>query len=152
MVRASIHPVVTGVLVLGLGWAGAAWPAQADAPETQTVVLHPTRVAYLRIDFDYNFKNALPPFANEPALTGKKTARGLIPTVPPTPILRNLTDSELYVQTDHNPDFSLGSFVTYRSRYDGHVLFENLQVSTERDSLAIPYTIRMYTYESGCTG
>lgn len=34
MVRASIHRVVTGLLVLGLGWAGAAWPAQADAPAT----------------------------------------------------------------------------------------------------------------------
>ena len=152
MVRRLLQGTVTVLLVLGLGWAGAAWPAQADAPETQTVVLHPTRVAYLRIDFDYNFKNALPPFANEPALTGKKTARGLIPTVPPTPILRNITDNELYVKADHSPDFSLGSSVMYQSRYDGHVLFENLQVSTEQDSLAIPYTIRMYTYESGCAG
>ena len=138
------------MLVLGLGWAGPTWSAQAE--KTQTVVLHPTRAAYLRINFDYNFKNALPPFENEPALTGKKTARGLIPTVPPTPILRNITDNELYVKTDHNPDFSIGSSVTYTSRYDGHVLFESLQVATERDSLAIPYTIRMYTYESGCAG
>jgi hypothetical protein len=77
---------------------------------------------------------ALPPFANEPALLGKKTARGLIPTVPPTPILRNITDHELYVKADHNPDFAIGSAVTYPSRYNGHVLFENLQISTERDS------------------
>jgi hypothetical protein len=152
MVRRLLQGTVTVLLVLGLGWAGPAWSAQAEAPATQTVVLHPTRVAYLRINFDYNFKNALPPFENEPALTGKKTARGLIPTVPPTPILRNITDSELYVKTDHNPDFSIGSFVTYQSRYDGHILFENLKVSTERDSLAIPYTIRMYTYETLCAG
>jgi len=152
MVRASVHKVVTSVLVLGFGWAGSAWSSQADTPVTQTVVLRPTRAAYLRIDFNYNFKNALPPFANEPALTRKKTARGLIPTVPPTPILRNITDSQLYVKADHNPDFSIGSFVTYQSRYDGHILFENLKVSTERDSLAIPYTIRMYTYEALCAG
>ena len=152
MVRRSIQGAVTGLLVLGLGWAGPAWSAQAEVPATQTVVLRPMRVAYLRINFDYNFKNALPPFENEPALTGKETARGLIPTVPPTPILRNITDNQLYVKADHNPDFSIGSFVTYQSRYDGHILFENLRVSTERDSLAIPYTIRMYTYETLCAG
>jgi hypothetical protein len=129
-----------------------AWSAQGDTPVTQTVVLRPTKGPGLRIDFNYNLSNALPPFENEPALLGKKTARGLIPTVPPTPILRNITDNELYVKADHNPDFSLGSSVTYQSRYDGHVLFENLKVLTERDSLAIPYTIRMYTYETGCAG
>jgi hypothetical protein len=152
MVRLSIQRVAAGLLVLGLGGAGSAWSAQTDTPVTQTVVLHPTHAAYLRIDFDYNSGKALPPFENEPALLGKKTARGLIPTVPPTPILRNITDNALYVKADHNQDFSIGSSVTYQSRYDGHVLFENLEVATERDSLVIPYTIRMYTYESGCAG
>jgi hypothetical protein len=53
---------------------------------------------------------------------------------------------------DHGRDFAEGSLVTYRSRYDGHVLFEGLQVFTERDSLAIPYTVHLYTYETVCTG
>jgi hypothetical protein len=110
------------------------------------------RGAYLRIDFNYDFANVLPPFTNEPAVTGKKIARLLIPTVPPTPVLRNFTDHELYLKADHNPDFSAGSSVTYKSRWDGHVLFEGLAVSTEQDSLVIPYTLRLYTYNTVCTG
>jgi hypothetical protein len=141
-----------GLLVLGLGWAERAWPGQAQAPAARTIVLHPTKGPALRIDFDYNFRNALPPFENEPALTGKQTARGLIPTGPPTPVLRNITDNELYLKADHGRDFSVGSSVTYQSRYNGHVLFEDLKVSTEQDSLAIPYTIHMFTYETGCAG
>ena len=150
--KTSIQRAVIAVLVLGIGWTGAVWSVQANAPATCTVVLRPTKGPGLRIDFNYNFRNALPPFENEPALPGKATARGLVPTVPPTPILRNITDNELYLKADHNRDFSEGSPATYKSRYNGHVLFEGLQVSTERDSLVIPYTIHLFTYETGCAG
>jgi hypothetical protein len=34
--------------------------------------------------------------------------------MPPTPLLlRNITDNELYLKTDHGRDFSVGSSVTY---------------------------------------
>jgi hypothetical protein len=89
MVRIPIQTVVISLLVLGNERASS---AQAVASVTRTVVLRPRKGPELRIDFNYSFGNALPPFENEPALTGKVTARGLVPTVPPTPILRNITD------------------------------------------------------------
>ena len=152
MVRTSIQGTVVAVLILSVGWVEPAGSAQAEASATRTVVLRPTPGPSLRINFDYNFRNALPRFENEPALDAKKTARGLIPTVPPTPLLRNLSDNLLYLKVDHGRDFSEGSLVTYKSRYDGHVLFEGLAVSTERESFAIPYTVNLYTYETGCAG
>jgi hypothetical protein len=140
------------VLVLSPGWALPGWSAQASDPATRTVLLRPAPGPSLRIDFNYNFRNALPPFEKEPAPAGKKTARGTIPTVPPTPFVRNITDEVLYLKVDHGGDFSEGSLVTYQSRYDGHVLFEGLQVTTERGALVIPYTVHVYTYETGCAG
>lgn len=147
MVRGSCQAIA--LALLGLCWAGA---AHAQTPETRTVVLHPARTRELRINFNYNFGNVLPPFQNEPALDGKVTARGLIPTVPPTPLLRNIAANELYLKTDHSRDFSAGGLTTYRSRYDGHVLFQGLRVATERETLTIPYTLDLYTYETGCAG
>lgn len=140
-----------------LAWSAAGiparcYPAESDSAPTQIIVLHSTPGPALRIDFDYNFRRALPPFDNEPVTPGKKTARGLIPTAPPTPLVRDLADNVLYLKVDHGRDFSEGSLATYRSRYDGHVLFEGLAVSTERDSLVIPYIINLYTYETGCAG
>ncbi len=116
---------------------------------SQTVVLHPAAAPGLRIDFNYNFRNALPPFEKEPALLGKEVARGLIPTVPPTPFLRNISDNELYLNTDHTQDFVNGKVATYHSFYHGHVIFTNLAVTSIRNGLEIPYTLDLYTYEHG---
>lgn len=129
-------------------------PALARADETlsQSVILQPGRPATLRIDFNYNWDKALPPFPKEPSLAGKKLARGLIPTVPPTPMLRNIDEKALYLRTDHTRDFVNGLVATYHSRYVGHVLFEGIQVTSVRDGLEIPYTLDMYTYEEGCAG
>ena len=114
-----------------------------DAPVTQTVVLRPARSRELRINFDYNFRNALPSFENEPALKGKMTSRALIPTVPPTPLLRNITDNELYLKVDHDRDFSKDSLTTYKSRYiSSHVRFNSLQVFTEHGDQTGPASIR----------
>jgi len=115
-------------ITLCTAWAPLGRSARADAPATRTVVLHPMRVARLRINFDYQFARVLPPFENEPALAGKKTARLLIPTVPPTPALRNITDNELYLKADHNQDFSVGSSVLYKSCYNGRQLLKFLLV------------------------
>lgn len=152
MVKTSIQGVTISLLVLGLGWAESARSAPAEAPATHTAVLHPMRGTYLRIDFNYDFANVLPPFTHEPALPGKKLARLLIPTVPPTPVLRNFTDHELYLKADHNQDFAIGPWLTYQSYYDGHVKFKDLQVYTEQGSLVIPYTLRLGTYQTVCTG
>jgi hypothetical protein len=143
MVRLAIQRVLIVLLVLGMGWAGTAWSAQTDAPVTQTVVLRPARSRELRINFDYNFRNVLPPFENEPALSDKRMARGLIPTVPPTPLLRNITDNELYLKVDHDRDFSKDSLTTYKSRYiSSHVRFKSLQVFTEHGDQTGPASIR----------
>ncbi len=128
------------------------WPAESGAAAPRLVVLHSTPGPALRIDFDYNFRRALPSFENEPPSQGKRATRGLIPTVPPTPFLRNVADNVLYVKVDHGRDFSEGSLATCQGRYDGHVCFEGLTVSTERESLVVPYIVNLYTHEAGCAG
>ncbi len=140
------------LLLLGTGWGASRGVAQEDSAATRVVVLHSTPGPALRIDFDYNFRRAVPPFENEPASQGKKIARGLIPTVPPTPFVRNVADNVLYLKVDHGRDFSEGSLATCQGRYDGHVCFEGLTVSTERESLVVPYIVNLYTHEAGCAG
>ena len=103
----------------------------------------------LRIDFNYNSQNALPPFQKEPVLPGKEVARGLIPTVPPTPLLRNINDNELYLNTDHTRDLVSGKLATCRSTYRGHVIFTNLNVSSFREGLEIPYTLDLLPTNTG---
>ena len=137
-------------LILALGQM--TWALTSAAAPSQTIILHPATAPALRIDFNYNFQNALPPFPKEPALAGKEVARGLIPTVPPTPLLRNITDSELYLNTDHTRDFVNGKVATYRSFYRGHVVFTNLAVTSIWDELEIPYTLDLFTYERFCAG
>jgi hypothetical protein len=132
-------------------------PAEAGEPNQpwkQVLVLRPVRGQGPPMDFDYNFRNALPPFEKEPALAGKQIARGLIPTLPPTPLLRNITEGELYLKVDHAPDFTAGSCVTYKGLCeDGvHVLFDNLRVFTQQGALAIPYTVTVRTYRTGYAG
>jgi len=128
--------------------------AETSRPWQQVLVLRPARSQGPSIPFDYNFRNALPPFEKEPALAGKQVARGLIPTVPPTPLLRNVTDGELYLNVDHGRDFLAGSSVTYQSQCrDGtHVIFSDLRVVTQQNGLTIPYTVAVCTYRTGYAG
>jgi hypothetical protein len=140
-----------GVL-LSLALAPMAWAGTSVSPPIQTVILYPAPAPPLRIDFNYNFQKALPPFPKEPALPGKEIARGLIPTVPPTPLLRVVNDNELLLNTDHTGDFVSGKPATYRSFYNGHVVFTNLAVTSIRDGLEIPYTVDLFTYEHACAG
>ncbi len=118
----------------------------------QTVLLQPASPALLRIDFNFNFGNELPPFPKEPVLTGKEVSRGLIPTFPPTPLLRNISENLLLLNTDHSRDFVNGRVGTYRSTYRGHVIFQDLGVTTGREGVEIPYTLDLFTYEHGCAG
>ena len=140
-----------GVL-LSLALAPMAWAGASTSPPSQTVILYPAPAPSLRIDFNYNFQKALPPFPKEPALPGKEIARGLIPTVPPTPLLRVVNDNELRLSTDHSGDFVGGKLATHRSFYNGHVVFTNLAVTSIRDGLEIPYTVDLFTYEHACAG
>jgi hypothetical protein len=141
-----------GRVLLSLALGQMAWAGSSVSTPGQTVILHPAPTPALRIDFNYNFQSALPPFPKEPGLLGKEVARGLIPTVPPTPLLHNITDNELYLNTDHTGDLVNGKLTTYRSTYNGHVFFRNLGVSSVRDGLEIPYTLDLFTYEHGCVG
>jgi len=88
----------------------------------------------------------------EPPFAAKEIARGWLPTVPPTPLIRNITDNELYLNTEHRPDFLTGKLATYRSSYLGHVVFRDLRLSTVQGALTIPYTVDLFTYEHGCAG
>ena len=134
-------------VLLTLALVQMAWAGTSPSASSQTIILHPAAAPGLRIDFNYNFQNALPPFQKEPALPGKEIARGLIPTVPPTPLLRNINDKELLLNTDHTRDFVNGKVATYHSSYNGHVFFRDLRVSSTRDGLEIPYTLDLFTYE-----
>ena len=86
----------------------------------------------LRINFDYRFRNVLPPFEKEPDFGENEIARGIIPTVPPTGFIRNITDNELLLDLDHDRDFVANPRVTYKSIYDGHVVFKEIHVNTVR--------------------
>jgi len=134
-----------------LTWALPLWAQDAIVRSVQLkpVVWPGTR---LRIDFDYRFVNALPPFDREPDFGANETARGIIPTVPPTGFIRNITDNELLLDLDHDRDFVANPPATYKSIYDGHVVFKDIQVNTVRQGLTIPYTLTLYTYEHGCSG
>ena len=95
-------------LLLSLALGQMIWAGTSVSSPSQTLILHPASAPALRIDFNYNSQNALPPFQKEPVLPGKEVARGLIPTVPPTPLLRNINDNELYLNTDHTRDLVNG--------------------------------------------
>jgi hypothetical protein len=121
----SLTSVLAGFLT-SLAWAGdihrAAAAAEVSPPAkapSQTLMLQPATGLSLRIDFDFRFNKAPPPFAKEPALAGKEVVRGLIPTEPPTPFLRNISDNVLYLNTEHRPDFVEGKLAAYRSFYRG---------------------------------
>ncbi len=151
--RLTLGPQKSSIAVLlGLALGQMAWAAGASPAPSQTFILHPANTPGLRVDFDYNYRKALPPFQREPDWSGKEVARGLIPTVPPTPLIRNISSNELYLNAGHTQDFVNGRVATYRSRYDGHVIFTNLAVTSIRDGLEIPYRLDLYTYEHGCAG
>jgi len=134
-------------VVLGLALSLAAVGRAAAPGPSRVYVLQPAEVPPLRIDFNDNFEKAPLAFAAEPKQPGKETARGLIPTVPATPFLRNVTDGALYLNTDHTGDFAGGKLETYRGVYDGRVIFSGLRVFTLREDLEIPYTVDLFTDE-----
>jgi hypothetical protein len=149
-----MHRILVPALVLSASMIYLAGAAEAERPWRQVLILRPVHTMGPWMEFDYNSRNALPPFEKEPALAGKEFARGLIPTIPPTPLIRNITDRELYLKVDHGRDFTLGPLVTHKSQCrDGvHVTFDDLQVFTKQGSLAIPYTVHVSTYRSGYAG
>jgi hypothetical protein len=150
VLRAATIGVFGGVLALAA--CRMAWGSDGPVPATQRVVLEPSSAPALRIDFNYSYSNALPPFEKEPPLPDKELARGFIPTVPPTPMLRNISDGELYLNLEHRHDFVTGKQATYRSTYDGHVRFRDIRVLTVHGSLEIPYRLELFTYEHGFQG
>lgn len=127
---------------------------ELNRPPTRVLTLHATRAPELRIELAQDFKRSLIPFEKEPSLEGKQIARNWIPTEPPTPLLRNITDGQLHVNADHVPNFTSDSVDTYASRCrDGvHVSFEGMRVSSRRGSFEIPYTIDLRTYQRGLGG
>jgi hypothetical protein len=139
------------VLWFMLTWALPLWAQDAIVHSVQLKPVTWPRTG-LRIDFDYRFHNTLPPFDREPDFGENETARGIIPTVPPTGIIRNITDNELLLDLDHGGDFVTTPPVTYQSIYDGHVVFKDLHVNTVQQDLTIPYTLTLYTYEHACGG
>jgi hypothetical protein len=148
----QVRSITTLGVLLSFAVGQMTWAGVAVVGASQTVMLHPASTPELRIDFDYNFQKALPPFEKEPALLGKEVARGIIPTLPPTPFLRNISDNELYLSTGHTQDFADGKSATYLSFYRGHIIFTNLAVTSIRNGLEIPYTLELFTYEHGCAG
>jgi len=134
-----------------LTWALPLWAQDAIVRSVQLKPVVWPR-AGLRIDFDYRFGKTLSPFESEPDFGADETARGFIPTVPPTGFIRNITDNELLLDLDHDRDFVTNPPVTYKSIYDGHVVFKDIQVNTVRQGLTIPYTLTLYTYEHVCSG
>lgn len=149
-----MNKILIILAVLNLWLIRPAPAAEASPPWKQVLILRPVPDQGPPMAFDYSSRNALPPFEKEPALAGKQVARGLIPTVPPTPLLRNLTDGELYLKVDHGRDFLTGPSVTYKGQcQDGsHVVFGDLRVVTQQGSLAIPYTVAVRTYRTGYSG
>lgn len=151
MAKSTLTSFIAG-LVLLLRPAWAADTADTQPASTRNLILRPADGPGLRIDFDYRFSNALPPFEKEPEFPGKEIARGLIPTFPPTPFIRNITDNRLLLNEDHSRDFLGGRSTVYASTYHGHVIFEGLRVFTDRAGLTIPYRVDLLTYEHACSG
>jgi hypothetical protein len=149
-----MNRILVSTILLSISMLYPAGAAEAEGPWKQVLVLRPARDQGPPMEFDYNSHNVLPPFEKEPPLAGKVVARGLIPTIPPTPLIRNITDRELYLKADHGRDFTIGPSVTYQSQCeDGiHVVFNDLRVFTQQGSLAIPYTVGAYTYQMGFAG
>jgi hypothetical protein len=149
-----MNRILVSTMLLSVSLAYPAEAGEASQPWKQVLTLRPVPAQGPQIEFDYTFRNVLPPFEKEPALKGKHVGRGLIPTVPPTRLLRNFTDGELYLKADHGQDFTTGPSATYKGQCkDGvHVIFEGLQVSTQQGSLAIPYSVGVFTYRTVFTG
>jgi hypothetical protein len=148
--RAATVAVLGGILALAA--CPTACAAAAPAPPTQRVVLEPSSPPALRINFDYSFPKALPPFEKEPSVPGKELSGVFFPPVPPPPMPRNITDGTLYLNLDHRHDFLTGKLATYRSTYDGHVRFRDIRVSTVQNGLDIPYLLDLFTYETWFSG
>ncbi len=149
-----MNRILISAIVLSASAIHPAGAAQTPPSGRQVLILRPGPAQGPAMEFDYSPVNALPPFEKEPALAGKEIARGLIPTVPPTPLIRNITDRELYLKTDHGQDFMAGPLATYKSECrDGvHVSFWNMRVFSKPGPLAIPYTVGVRIYRHGYNG
>lgn len=147
--RALFSAACLSVTLIGI--VGA---AETNRPSRRVLVLRPTRTPELRIELDHDFRRTQLPFEKEPAFEDKSINRGWIPTEPPTPLIRNITDGQLYAKADHDQDFTRGMLDTYASQCrDGvHVSFEDIQVFSRQGSLAIPYTVDLWTYRQGLNG
>ncbi len=149
-----MNRILVSMTLLSVSLVHSAGGAEASQPWQQVLTLRPVPAQGPAIEFDYTFDNVLPSFEKEPELKGKHIGRGLISTVPPTALLRNFTDGELYLKADHRQDFTTGPSATYKGQCkDGvHVIFEGLQISTQQGTLAIPYTVGIFTYRTVFTG
>jgi hypothetical protein len=150
----SMNRILVSTILLSVSLAQPAGATEAGQPWKQVLTLRPAPAQGPPIEFDYTFHNVLPPFEKEPTLEGKHIGRGLIPTFPPTRLLRNFPDGEIYLKPDHGQDFTTGPSATYKGQCkDGvHVIFEGLHVSTQQGALAIPYTVGVFTYRTVFTG
>ncbi len=148
-----MNRILSAAVLLGAFLIHPAGAAQTPAAR-QVLTLRPGPAQGPTLEFDYSGIRALPPFEKEPVLAGKEIARGLIPTVPPTPLIRNHTDQELYLKADHGQDFTVGPPVTYQGQCDDgvHVNFSKVRVFSERGALTIPYAVRIFTYRHGYSG
>jgi hypothetical protein len=149
-----MNKILVTMILLSFSLPHPAGATEAEGPWKQVLILRPVPEQGPPVEFDYTFRNVLPPFEKEPVWKGKHVGRGLIPTVPATPVLRNFTDGELHLKPDHRHDFTTGPSATYRGQCrDGvHVIFQGLQVSTQQGSLAIPYAVGISTYRTVFTG
>jgi hypothetical protein len=149
-----MHRILIATLILSTTAPYSAGAAQTQFPQRRVLTLRPVPAEGPRIELDYGLSRTLPPFEKEPVLEGKEIARGLIPTVPPTPLVRNITDRELYVKADHGQDFTTGPLGTYHSRCnDGvHVYFASVRVFSQHGPLAVPYNVSLHVYQHGYSG
>jgi hypothetical protein len=147
--RVLFRAVCLSVTLIGI--VGAAEPNRLSR---HVLTLRPAQTPELRIELSRNFRRTQPPFEKEPSFEGKSIVRGWIPTEPPTPLIRNITDGQLYAKADHDQDFTRGTLDTYASQCrDGmHVSFAGMQVFSRQGSLAIPYTVDLWTYRQGLSG
>lgn len=125
-----------------------------DYPASRTIRLYPCDNNYFRIDFDYRFDKAPGPFKQESGFESKDVRRGFIPTVPPTPFIRDLSEQELCLNHDRTGSFADDSVRRYPSAHDasGHVIFRNIPVAAFNGRMEIPYLIDLNTYETACSG
>ncbi len=81
-----MNRILISTIVLSITIIHPAGAARTPPSARRVLTLRPVPAQGPTIEFNYSYGNTLPPFEKEPALKGKETARGLILTVPPTPL------------------------------------------------------------------